>query len=306
MQSEYDLAIIGAGPTGLAAAIYTTREDIKTIVYDRDIIAGGWIALTGRVENYPGFPDGIDGPDLAERFADQAGRFGAKINLGDEISAINRANNLIKVSAKSGEQLVKAVLVTSGTDYRRLGVQGEQEYLGKGVHYCAVCDGPLYRDKQIVVAGGGNSAMQEGLFLTKFANITMLVRGRQLKGSRALINQVTSNPKIKILYDHNIQKITGTKMVESVLVQTPDGDKSIKTDAIFVFIGQVPNTKWLDADLRLDSHGFIVTNDHFETNLHGLFAAGDVRSGATFQIGSAVGEGVSAAYSIRDYLAAHQ
>lgn len=300
---QADLVIIGAGPAGLAAAIYTAREEISTVVLERDVISGGLAAQTAIIDNYPGFPEGIDGPELGERLAKQATRFGAQIATGQTVESLIASGTGIVVKTAVDEYQAKAVLITTGNHYKRLGIANETELTGKGVHYCATCDGPLYKDKKLVVVGGGNSTMQEGLFLTKFAShIDLLVRGPKLKGTELLIEQVTSNPKITIHFQTELTGLAGDKMLEGVTIKDNAGSKDLAVDGVFIFIGLVPNTDWLKGAVDLDDRGFIVTNADYQTTLPGVFAAGDVRSGSTFQIASAIGESVSAALKIREYL----
>lgn len=301
---EYnDLAIIGAGPTGMAAAIYTTREDIKTVLYEKQV-AGGMAGLTDRIDNYPGFPEGISGLELAANMAKQAQRFGADFQTGVEIQGITNEGRYKKLKTSAGGRYAKSVLIATGSDYRKLGVPGEKELTSRGVHYCATCDGPFYRDKEIIIVGGGNSAMQEGLFLTKFAShITMLVRSERLKGSEILIAKTCSKPEISIRYNTTV---TGIKPQDgrglSVSVTSQGQVEELKTDGMFIFIGMVPNTHWLHGSIDIDTNGFVTTDKTFETSMPGVFAAGDVRAGATLQLASATGEGVTAALMIREYL----
>ncbi len=303
-----DLAIIGAGPTGLAAAVYTAREDISTVVLERDVIAGGLVSQTAIIENYPGFPDGIAGPELGEQLMKQAQKFGAEIVTGSEVFSLKSGGEGVEIQTKSESYLAKAVLIATGNHYRRLGLPNEIELTGKGIHYCATCDGPIYHGKRLAVVGGGNSALQEGLFLTKFAtHVDLLVRGPALKGSQVLIERVNAEPKITIHFQTEITKLAGEKMLESVTVKDKTGKESpLGVDGVFIFIGLVPNTDWLKGQVKLDERGFVITDAKFQTALPGVFCAGDVRSGSTFQIASAVGEGVTAALLIREYLAHQQ
>jgi thioredoxin reductase (NADPH) len=298
-----DLAIVGGGPAGLAAAIYTSREELDTTIYEGKAL-GGWAGLTGTIENYPGFPDGVGGIELSDKMEAQAKKFGVKIDVGTMILGIKSSPHGLELATSAGSRYARSVLITTGSDYKRLGVPGEAEFTGRGVHYCATCDGPLYRGKELIVVGGGNSAMQESLFLAKFARrITLLVRGEKLKGAQLLIDRVEEN-------SHVITVLTNTK-VEKLLddgqratgVLTNQGE--VKADGMFVFIGLVPNTHWLGQAVELDKRGFIITNNDFQTNLPGVFAAGDVRSGSTGQIASAVGEGVTAALKIRQFIEGH-
>ena len=299
-----DVITIGAGPTALAAAIYTTREDINTVLFEKGVI-GGLAATTDWVDNYPGFPDGISGLDLAENLRKQAERFGAKIELG-EVLGIEQQDGLVKLSTTEGDKFAKAVLIATGSDYKKLGITGEDTYYARGVHYCATCDGAFYRDKKIVVVGGGNSAVQEALFLTRFAShIDLLVRST-LRASEVLIHELEKNDKITVHLGVTTDEIIGddTKVTKVVGTNTSDGEKvEFTTDGVFVFIGLNPNTSFLrESALEFDEIGFVKTNDLLETNIPGVFAAGDVRSGATMQIASAVGEGATAALRIREYI----
>ena len=294
-----ELVVVGAGPAGLAAAIYTTREDIPTTLYEAKAV-GGWAGLTATVENYPGFPDGVSGIELSERLEQQAKRFGAVIETGVTVKVLKPTTAGIEVTTSAGVTQTRAVLIAIGSDYRRLIVPGEAEYFGRGVHYCATCDGPLYRGKRLVVVGGGDAAMQEGLFLTKFAkHVTMLVRGPALKGSPILQHEITANPSMEVRFNVEVTKVDGAEgRVTSV--ETTAGP--VATDGVFVFIGLVPKTDWLKGTITLDERGFVTTDANFQTSLPGVYAAGDIRSGATWQIASAVGEGVTAALRISTFL----
>jgi thioredoxin reductase (NADPH) len=300
-----DVVMIGAGPSALAAAIYTTRENIDTTLYEKGVV-GGMAAITDKVDNYPGFPQGIEGMRLAGELQAQAERFGAKIQYG-EISEIrdNGATKTIIVDGKPVE--AKAVLIATGSDYNKIGVPGETEYYGRGVHYCATCDGAFYRDKKLAVVGGGNSAVQEALFLTRFAShIDLLVRST-IKASEVLqreLQEYVDNGKITVHLATATDEIVATDGKVSGVTVTYDGQQRvIEVDGVFVFVGLSPNTGFLQgSSIELDEQGLIKTNAHLETTMPGVFASGDVRSGATMQIASAVGEGASAALAIREYL----
>lgn len=303
----HDVIMIGAGPAALSAAIYTTREDIETLLFERGVV-GGLAAITDWVDNYPGFPEGLAGLDLAESLRKQAERFGAVIELG-EVTKISEENGAKRLETTSGMMSAKSVLIATGSDYKKLGVPGEQEYYARGVHYCATCDGAFYRDKRIVVVGGGNSAVQEAMFLTRFAShIDMLVRGPAFRASEVLQHELEEKHKDKITVhfntttdeivgeDGHVTKAVGTDKTKNEKVEFP-------TDGVFVFVGLLPNTDFLkDSAIELDELGFVKTNAHLETSMPGVFAAGDVRSGATMQIASATGEGATAALHIREYL----
>ena len=303
-QNVTDVITIGAGPTALTTAIYTTREDIETVLYEKGVI-GGLAATTDWVDNYPGFPEGISGLDLAENLRKQAERFGAKIELG-EVLGIESQDGLVKLATTDGDRFAKAVLIATGSDYKRLGIPGEDTYYARGVHYCATCDGAFYREKRIVVVGGGNSAVQEALFLTRFATkIDLLVRST-LRASDVLIHELEKNDKITVHLGVTTDEIIGDETKVTKVIGTDTATKKkveFETDGVFVFIGLKPNTEFLrESSLEFDEVGLIKTNERLETSISGVFAAGDVRSGATMQIASAVGEGATAALRIREYI----
>lgn len=301
----HDLVVVGAGPSALAAAIYTTREDIETILYEKSVV-GGLAAITDQVDNYPGFPRGIEGMKLAGDLQAQAERFGTVIDFG-EISEI-RDNGDTKTVVVDGKDVeAKAILVATGSEYKKIGVPGEQENFGRGVHYCATCDGAFYRDKRLVVIGGGNSAVQETLFLTRFAShIEMLVRS-DFRASDVLLDDLQKyidEGKVTVHKQTTTDEIVTTDgKVTGVRVHENGEEKIIGTDGVFIFVGLLPNTQFLkDSTIQLDPIGHIMTDLKLETGMPGVFASGDVRSGSTLQIASAVGEGATAALSIREYL----
>jgi thioredoxin reductase (NADPH) len=302
---KHDVIMIGAGPAALAAAVYTTREDIDTLLFERGVV-GGLAAVTDKVDNYPGFPDGIEGLTLAGQLQAQAERFGAVIELG-EVTKITDEGEYKRLETTSGDMLAKAVLLATGSDYKKIGVPGEAEYYARGVHYCATCDGAFYRDKRLVVVGGGNSAVQESIFLTRFAShIDLLVRS-EIRASEVLqhdLQKCVDEGKITVHLQTQTKEIVGENNLVTKVIATQDGkDVEFATDGVFVFVGLLPNTQFLaDSNIELDSIGFIKTDAHLMTTMPGVFAAGDVRSGATMQIASAVGEGATAALIIREYL----
>jgi thioredoxin reductase (NADPH) len=300
----HDVVSIGAGPAALSAAIYTTREDLDTVLVEKGVI-GGLAAITDQVDNYPGFPDGVTGMSLAESLEKQAVRFGAKFEYG-EVTAIENRGDKKRIVMSNGELFAKSVLIATGSDWKKLGIPGEMEFYGRGVHYCATCDGPVYRDKRLVVVGGGNSAIQEAIFLTKFAShIDILVRGDSLRASEVLQHELPEHAdKITVHYNTKPLEIIGEagKLVEKVVAETNRKKVDFACDGVFVFIGLQPTTGFLKYSLDLDELGFVKTNEDLETSMEGVFAAGDVRSGATMQIASAVGEGATAALKIREYL----
>ena len=305
MQDIKEVIMIGAGPSALAAAVYTTRENIDTTLYEKSAI-GGLAAITDMVDNYPGFQDGIEGMTLADQLQKQAERFGAKIDFG-EISAIRDEDGVKIVTVDGKEQKAKAVLIATGSDYNKIGVPGEAEYYGRGVHYCATCDGAFYRDKKLAVVGGGNSAVQEAIFLTRFAShIDLLVRS-EIKASEVLkedLQKYIDKGQITVHTNTTTDEIVAVDgKVSSVKVTDNSESGSIGIDGVFIFIGLKPNTGFLaGSPVDLDERGLVKTDNKLETSMKGVFACGDVRSGATMQIASAVGEGATAALSIREYL----
>lgn len=301
-----DVIMIGAGPSALAAAVYTTREDIKTTLLEKGVV-GGLAAITDQVDNYPGFPEGVTGLDLADKLEKQAERFGADIQYGEVVS-IERHSGHIEVKTVDGtEYEAKAVLIATGSDYKKIGVPGEEEFYGRGVHYCATCDGAFYRDKRLVVVGGGNSAIQEALFLTRFtSHIDLLVRS-EIRASEVLqheLDKAVKDKKITVHLKTTTDEIVGVDGKVVKVIGTHDGHKKeFETDGVFVFVGLLPNTQFLtESKVELDETGFIKTDENLQTSIKGVFASGDVRSGATMQIASAVGEGATAALKIREYL----
>src|SRR4051794_30144963 len=245
-KKDYDLVIVGAGPAALSAALYTSREDIDTLLFEKGAI-GGLAAVTDWVDNYPGFAKGISGLELADAMRAQAERFGAKIELG-EVNKISKQDNLIKLDTTSGEITAKAVLIATGSEYRKIGVPGEMDFYARGVHYCATCDGAFYRDKRLVVVGGGNSAVQEGIFLTRFAShIDMLVRST-IKASDVLQKELEKHKdKITVHLGVTTDEIVGEDKHVTKVIGTKNGQKAeFLTDGVFVFVGLDPNTKFLD------------------------------------------------------------
>ncbi|RWZ78871.1 MAG: thioredoxin reductase [Candidatus Microsaccharimonas sossegonensis] len=300
-----EVVMIGAGPSSLAAAIYTTREDIETTLYEKSTI-GGLAAITDVVDNYPGFPEGVEGLTLAGQLEKQAERFGAQIEFGD-VTSLRDAGEYKVIVVDGKEVKAKVVLIATGSDYKKIGITGETELYGRGVHYCATCDGAFYRDKKLVVIGGGNSAFQEALFLTRYAShIDLLVRS-EVKASDVLqrdMQKFVEAGKVTVHVQTTTQEIVATDgHVTAVKAIKANEPITFDTDGVFVFVGLLPNTQFLaGSGIELDARGLIKTDEQLRTNIKGVFASGDVRSGATMQIASAVGEGASAALSIREYL----
>lgn len=315
----YDLIIVGAGPAGLTASIYAAREGVETLLIERSSM-GGQSGITQRIDNYPGFPDGISGADFAGQVVRQAERFGVEILRAQEAQRMEVDSTHRHVYTSGGTHYcTKAVLIATGAEYRRLNVPGEDELIGAGIHFCATCDGPFYKGQPLIVIGGGNSAAEEGLFLTQFASrLTMLVRGEALSATRTLAENVLGHDKIDILWNTEVVEFRGKDKLESVLVRdNRTGEQhEITTGGVFVFVGMTPNSQLVRDLVDTTEHGYVVTGHNLlhraeplpftprmmETSVAGIFAAGDVRLGSTQQITSAAGEGTAAALSIRDYL----
>lgn len=300
-----ELIIIGAGPSALATAIYTTREDIPTTLYEKAAI-GGMAAITDWIDNYPGFAEGVAGMKLSTELQGQAERFGAEIEYG-EASSLSRDGDEIEVVIDGKPVRSKAVLLATGSNHRKLNVPGEDELYGRGVHYCATCDGAFYRDKTLIVVGGGNSAIQEAIFLTRYAtHIDLMVRSR-IRASDVLQKELQKYVDAGKITLH-IGVTTDEVLIEdgkfAGIKTTKEGKQTeLKADGLFVFIGLIPNTQFLaNSGVELDPQGHIITNEHLETSVEGVYASGDVRSGSTMQIATAVGEGATAAMKIREYL----
>jgi thioredoxin reductase (NADPH) len=306
MSEVIDTVMIGAGPSALAAAVYTTREDIETVIYEKGVI-GGLAAITDMVDNYPGFPEGIEGMRLAGMLQKQAERFGAKIDFGEAMEMTLNDDGTKTVVIDGQDVIAKTVLIATGSDYNKLGIPGEAELYGRGVHYCATCDGAFYRERKLVVVGGGNSAVQEAIFLTRFTtHIDLLVRST-VKASEVLqqdLQKYVDEGKITIhLGVVPTEIVSDEGKVTHVNAKRGDGAIKFDTDGVFIFVGLKPNTQFLkNSSVDLDEQGLIKTDNHLETSMPGVFASGDVRSGATMQIASAVGEGATAALAIREYL----
>ena len=301
----YDLIIVGAGPAGLTAAIYAAREGIETLMVDRSAV-GGQAGITEIIENYPGFPQSVGGAELADRMKEQAVNFGVEILQAQDIVEVGSSGQYRYIKTASGDEYcATALLLSLGTTYRRLHAPGEDDFIGAGIHFCATCDGPFYRDKEVVVIGGGNSGLQESLFLTRFVKkIVLLERGDRLGASQALRDKVAEYPEIEVRLHSTVEEFKGDGRLSSVVVKDLQSEQleELQTDGVFMFIGLQPNTGFLSGTVDLDRWGFITTDKSLETNVKGVFAAGDVRDGSTKQVASATGEGATAALMIRQYL----
>lgn len=300
----YDVLIVGGGGAGLTAALYTSRAKLSTILLEK-LTPGGQIALTDLVENYPGFPEGVTGTEISQRMEEQAKRYGTEV-VYDEVTGIEKKDGRFLVKRNGGEPLeAKGLIIASGASYRNLQVPGERELTGKGVSYCATCDGAFFKEKELVIVGGGDSAMQEGLFLTRFASkISVVHRRDQLRASPILQERARQHPKMKFIWNTVVTEIQGQKKVERVTlknVQTGE-TQDFKTDGVFVFIGHDPNTGFLKGLVGLDEKGYVKANDKLETSVPGIFVCGEVRAGAVKQLISCCGEGCEAALACQEYV----
>ncbi len=301
----YDLIVIGGGPSGLTAALYAAREGIETLIIERSGI-GGQAGTTEMIENYPGFSHGVKGPELADEMRAQAERFDVEILPAQAVTSIMAKGDYRLIATESGDEYCsRVILLATGARSRRLNVPGEEDFIGAGVHFCATCDGPFYKGEDMVVVGGGNSGVEEGLFLTKFAaKVTVLERSDRLSASQILREKAASHPQMEIMLNTTVQEFKGDAKLSAVVVkdETTGETKELKPGAVFIFIGLDPNTDFLRELIDLDQLGFIKTSATLETNIGGVFAAGDVRAGSTKQVASAVGEGATAALMIRQFL----
>src|SRR3954467_12410747 len=317
----YDLIVVGSGPSGLTAALYAAREGLDTLVIERGGVggqAGGTERLphtpgfpggvTERLDNFPGFPEGVTGAEFAERLRAQAERFGVEILSAQEVTGVGVDGRYKSVRTGDGQEyLAGAVLLALGSTYRRLGVPGEEDFIGAGVHFCATCDGAFYRGKEVLVVGGGNSAGEESVFLPRFASkVTIVARDDALSASTVVREKVAENPQIDVVTGCSPSEFKGDSRLRSVVLADRDGggQREISPDGVFVFIGLPPNTELVKGVLELDEFGFIQTDIGLQTSMPGIFAAGDVRAGSTKQAASAAGEGAAVALSIRRYLEA--
>ena len=309
-RAAYDLVIVGGGPAGLAAGIYAAREGIDAIVVDASAL-GGQAAMSDRIDNYPGFPEGISGAELADRFIAQARRYGIELLSAVSVDSIRHDEGDLVTCLGTGQELTShAVIVATGSTYRRLDVPGEDGLIGAGVHYCATCDGPFYKGAdQVLVIGGGNSALEEGLHLSEFAKKVKVLARSDLSASPVLRERVRSDPQFEVHTGMDIVELQGERGRFAALVardRATGETQRFPAAAAFVFIGLKPNSEFLAGAVELDSAGFVVTSATMETSMPGVFAAGDVRSGSTKQLGSAVGDGIAALLMARGYLECHQ
>jgi thioredoxin reductase (NADPH) len=302
-KKNYEVIIIGGGPAGLTAGLYTSRSRLDTLLIEMGLL-GGQMTTTELIDNYPGFPQGINGDELSRLMEEQAKRFGLEV-VTQSVVEVKLEGNKKVVKTDEGSYFCNSLIVCTGTEYRKLGVPGENEFAGRGVSYCATCDGAFFRDSQIIVVGGGDSALTEALYLTKFAKeVTIIHRRDALRGTKIYQERVFANPKIKLLWDSVVQEIKGDSVVRSVLVKNlKTGEQTeLPAEGAFLFVGLLPRTQFLKGLVRLDEGGYILTDENGETSAKGIFAAGDCRKKLLRQIATAVGEGATAAFAAEKYL----
>ena len=302
MTQEYDIVIVGAGPAGLAAGLYGARARRSTLLIEKDVV-GGQISLTAAVENYPGIPE-IHGFDLGQSMQQQAEKYGMETAYV-EVTGIEQQGKKHLVRTTGGDYLTKALILTGGADYNRLDVPGEQRLTGYGVSYCATCDAAFFKDMDVAVVGGGDSAMDEGLFVTRYASkVSVIHRRDQLRASAILQERAFANPKMEFVWNTVVESIEGEKAVESLKLRNVlTGEKSeMPVAAVFIFIGQDPNTSYLKGMLELDAGGHVKVNEWMETSVPGIYAAGDIRANSSRQVVSAAGDGATAAIRADHYI----
>lgn len=302
-QLDYDIIIIGGGPAGLTAGIYASRSHRRTLLIEK-LMPGGLIAMTDHIENYPGFPDGINGYELGNLFQQQAKKFGTKIT-SEEVISIQVDDKIKKVITSSSEYTCAAIIIASGVSYRKLNIPGENNFSGKGVSYCGVCDAAFYKDKEVAVIGGGDTAIEEAIHLTKFAKkVSVIHRREQLRSARIIQERAFSNPKIEFVWNSIPIEIIGTNKVSGLKIKNVKTyeESQISLEGVFIFVGYTPNTDYLKGIIALNNEGYIITNEKMETSVEGIFAAGDARDKVLRQVATCIGEGAIAGFFANKYI----
>jgi len=300
----YDIVIIGGGPAGLSAGLYASRAALKTVILERGM-PGGQAATTDRIDNYPGFPEGISGPDLMMKMDEQSRRFGTEVQFTEVLSLVQKPEGNFALRTYDGDYTAKAVIIATGARSKPLQVPGEEEYMGRGVSYCATCDGAFFQGKTVAVVGGGDSAIQEGIFLTRFAEkVYVIHRRNELRATKVLQEKALSHPKIEFIMDSVITGIFGQDHVEAVKIRNlrSNEEKAVAVDGVFVYIGKEPSTELFRGFVDLNEQGYIITDENMQTSRHGVFAAGDVRQTPLRQVVTAVADGAVAAVSAGHYI----
>ncbi len=306
MQKE-KLIILGSGPAGLTAALYTARASLEPLVISGSQL-GGQVSITYEVENYPGFPEGCTGPELVEKMQKQAERFGARL-LIDEVVEVDFHGPPFHLKTHGGDFEASAVVVATGASPRKLGVPGEEALIGRGVSFCATCDGFFFRGKVVVVVGGGDSALEEGLFLTRFARAVRVVHRRsQLRAGEALKKRAMANEKMSFLWDSVVEEIRGDGKVQTVLLRNvKTGERTeLPTDGVFIYIGHIPNSDLFRGQLEMDERGYLITNSQMMTSVPGVFAAGEIQDPIYRQVATSVGQGAAAGMMVERWLASRE
>ena len=304
-EQHYDIAIIGAGPAGLAAALYASRARRRTLVLERNV-TGGQIALTSIIENYPGF-DEVDGFELGQMMQRQAEKYGTEMAYAN-VTSLERRDSLHIIHTAEGDYAAKALIIAGGADYNKLGVPGEERLIGKGVSYCATCDAAFFKEQTVAVVGGGDAAMDEGLFVTRYASKVYVIHRRaELRAGKILQERAFANPKMEFVWNTVVEEIEGTDAVQRLKLRNVETNEESTLDVsgVFIFIGHHPNTEYLRGCVKMDGGGHLYVNDWMETEVPGLFAAGDVRVNSARQVVSAAGDGATAAIRADHYITDH-
>ncbi|MCX7661482.1 MAG: thioredoxin-disulfide reductase [Candidatus Omnitrophica bacterium] len=299
----YELIIVGAGPAGITAGIYAGRFRINSLILEK-LNVGGQIVLSYLIENYPGFPEGINPQELIEKFRIQLEKLNVPIRYEEAIE-IYKFKEGFKVKTDSNEYLTKSLILATGASPKELGIKGEKEFLGKGVSYCAICDAVLFKNKEVIVVGGGDKALQEAIFLSKYASLVYLVHRRdKLRASNILVEKAISDPKIKFILNTVVEEIKGEKTVEGVKLKNliTSDIRELKCQGVFIFVGIRPNTEFLGDLIKKDDAGFIITDENMQTSQEGIFACGDCRKKTFYQVINACGEAAVAVNSAHNYL----
>ena len=307
LNTQYDVAIVGGGPAGLSAAIYAARGGLKTVIFEKALI-GGQITVTAEVENYPGFEESVSGFDIVEKMQKQAEKFDAEIKI-EEVKAIGLEGLCKIVETNKATYRVKSVIIATGAHPRKLAVPGEEKYTGRGVSYCATCDGALYRDKVVAVVGGGDSAVEEAIFLTKFASKVYIIHRRdQLRAVKILQERVFANKKIEMIWDSVVQEIQGGDFVEKLLLYNKKTKKNseLPLNGVFIFVGIIPSSELVESRVDFDDQNFIKTDETMHTEIPGVYAAGDVTHKVLRQIITAGSDGATAAFSAEKWIEENQ
>lgn len=303
---HYDVIVVGAGPAGLTAALYSARSKLKTLFIEK-LTTGGQAATTDEIENYPGFPEGITGPELAKHMEDQAKRFGAE-RLAAKVDALKLDGDLRIINTNKGDFSAKVLIVASGAAPKLLGCPGELKFRARGVSYCATCDAAFYEGASVMVVGGGDSAVEEANYLTKFADkVTLVHRRNSLRATKVVQDRAMANPKLEFVWNTTVEEITGDEVVEkAILKNLVSGEKQeVPIDGIFIYVGLQPNTEWLGGQIETDEHGYIPTDDNMRTNIPGVYAVGDLRTKLLRQVVTAAADGAIAAYHAEKYIEDH-